>query len=91
MATINEELTNEAVETVTVEALDAAKEGLTGSGFAVAAFAGIGVGATIYGTYKLVKWGIEKAKKVKAAKTVEDLPEDFENLKDADQSDENQE
>ena len=91
MATINEELTNEAVETVTAEALDAAKEGLTGSGLAVAIFAGVGIGATIYGTYKLVKWGVDKVKKVKAAKTDEVLPENFEELDDADQSDEDQE
>ena len=49
-------------------------------------FAGVGVLATGYGLYKLVKWGIGKAKAGKAAKATQEPQEAAEEPKDEESS-----
>lgn len=68
------EIMNVAENTEVVAEVAKTKK-LDGGTVAVLGFAGVGVLATGYGLYKLVKWGIGKFKDKKAEKAAQELTE----------------
>lgn len=68
------EIMNVAENTEVVAEVAKTKK-LDGGTVAVLGFAGVGVLATGYGLYKLVKWGIGKIKDKKAEKAAQELTE----------------